>query len=82
MRARIAGFNMVFSSSDFIGGREEFALLHGRQALKSGWEGGGPARAEETGLGDAGDGDGVGLVAAEDEEVRVVLSDSKADMAT
>lgn len=28
-----AGFSMVFSCSDFIGGDEEFAWLHGRQSL-------------------------------------------------
>ena len=81
MSARIAGFSMVFFSSDFIGGCEEFARLHGRQALWAGRVSRGPARAEEARLGDPGDGDGVGLVAAEDEEVRVVLAHGEADMA-
>ncbi len=79
MWARIAGLSLVVSRSDF-GGGEEFARLHGRQALQAGREGHGPARAEEAGLDDAGDGNGVGLVAAEDEEIRVVLADSEADM--
>ncbi len=72
---------MVFSNSDFIGGGEEFARLHGREALISGRESCRPARAEEAGLGDAGDGDGIGLVAAEDVEMRVVLADGEADVA-
>ena len=71
----------MFSYSDFIGGGEEFARLHGRQALQAGWEGEGPARTEQARLGDACDGDCVGLVAAQDEEMRVVLADGKADMA-
>ena len=81
MRARIAGFSMVVSSSDFIGGCEEFARLHGRQALLAGWIGRGPARAQEAWLGDAGDGDGVGLVAAEHVEMRVILAEREADVA-
>ena len=36
MRARIAGFSMVFSCSGLKGGGEEFARLHGRQALQAG----------------------------------------------
>ena len=72
---------MVFSRSDFICGGEEFARLHGEQALQAGRVGRGPARAKEAGLGDTGDGDGVGLVAAEDEEMRVVLADGETDMA-
>ena len=71
----------MFSCSRLKGGGEEFAWLHGRQALRTGREGCWPARAEQAGFSDAGDGDGVGLVAAEDEEVRVVLTDGKADMA-
>ena len=66
---------MVFSRSDFIGGCEEFARFHGRQALGAGRIGRGPARAEEAGFGDLGDGDGVGLVAAQQEEMRVVLAE-------
>lgn len=72
---------MAFSSSHFIGGDEEFARPHGRQALGVGWEGGGPARAEQAGFGDPGDGDGIGLVAAKDVEMRVVLTKGEADMA-
>ena len=37
----------MFSCSDFIGGGEEFARLHGRQALQARREGRGPARAEQ-----------------------------------
>ena len=81
MRARIAGFSIVFSCSDFIGGYEEFARLHRRQALQTGRVGCGPARAEEAGFGDASDGDCIGLVATKDEEMRVVLAHSEADMA-
>ena len=62
MRARIAGFSMVFSSSDFIGGCEEFARLHRRQALQAARVGCGPARAEDARLGDAGDVHGVGQI--------------------
>ena len=72
---------MIFSCSDFIGGCEEFTRLHGRQALMAGWVADGPARAEQAGFGDAGDGDGIGLVAAENEEIRVVLADREADVA-
>ena len=71
---------MVFSSSDFVGG-EEFALRHGRQALRAGRKGCGPARAKEARLGDAGYGDGIGLVAAQDEEMRIVLADGETNMA-
>ena len=81
MRARIAGFSMVVSSSDFIGGCEEFARPHRRQALGAGWIGRRPARAEKAGFGDAGDGNGFGLVAAQHVEMRVVLADCEADMA-
>ena len=59
----------MFSSSYFVGGCEEFARLHGRQPLQAARVGCGPARAKKAGLGDAGDGDGVGLVATEDVEV-------------
>ena len=72
----------MFSSSDFICGGEELARLHGRQALQAGRVGGRPARTEQAGLGDPGDGDGVGLVAAEDVEVRVVLIYGEADVTT
>ena len=78
--AVIAGFGMVFSRSDFIGGGEEFARFQGRQALQAGQVAHRPARARQSGLGDAGDGDGVGAVAAEDEEMRVVLPDGDAGM--
>jgi len=81
MMARIAGFSIVFSSSDFIVGREEFTGLHGRQALQAGREGRRPARAKEARLGDAGNGDGVRLVASEHVEMRVVLAYGKTDMA-
>ena len=47
-----------------------------------GWIGHRPARAREAGLGHAGDGDGVGLVAAEDVDGIVVLTDGEADKAT
>ena len=47
-----------------------------------GWIGHRPARAREAGLGHAGDGDGVGLVAAEDVDGMVVLTDGEADKAT
>ena len=50
----------MFSCSEFIGGGEEFTQLHGGQALQAGRVGCGPARAEKAGLGNAGDGDGVG----------------------
>ena len=76
----MAGFSMGISSSDFIGGGEEFARLHVRQALQAGRVGRGPARAEQARFGDAGDGDGIALVAAEDEKVRVVLPHREADM--
>ena len=56
MRAKIAGFSMVFSSSGLKCGGEEFARLHGRQAKQAGRKGRWPARAEQAGLGDAGDG--------------------------
>jgi hypothetical protein len=71
----------MVSCSDFVGGCEEFARLHGRQALQAGRVGCRPARAEEAGLGDAGHGDGVGLVAAQHEEMRIVLADREADVA-
>ena len=81
IRARIADFSMVFSCSGLKGGGEEFARLHGRQALQARGVGCGPARAEQAGFGDARDGDSIGLVATQHEEMRVVLSDSEADMA-
>lgn len=71
---------MIFSCSDFIGGCEEFAGLHRRQALHSGRVSCGPARAEKAGLGDPGDSDGVGLVAAQHVEVRFVLTHRETDM--
>ena len=58
---------MKVSCSDFIGGCEVFARLHRRQALQARGIGRGPARAEQARFGDAGDGDGVGLVAAQHE---------------
>lgn len=45
---------MVFSYSDFIGGGEEVARLHGRKALQARRIGRGPARAKQARLGDAG----------------------------
>ena len=72
----------MFAFSDFIGGGEEFAGLHRRQSLEAGWKGRRPARADQAGFGDTGDGDGVGLVAAQHEEMRVVLAEDEDDMAT
>jgi hypothetical protein len=71
---------MVFSRSGFIGCCEEFARLHCRQSLQAGRKRCGQARAEQAGLGDAGDGDGIGLVAAKHVEMRDVLPDREADM--
>lgn len=73
---------MMYSYSDFIGGRENFARLHGRQALQSGRVSCGPTHAEEARLGDPGDGDGIRLVAAQHVEVGVVLTDGETHMAT
>ena len=72
---------MIFSCSDFIDGCEEFAGLHCSQALLPGWDGDRPARAKEAGLGDAGDGDSIELVAAEHVKMRVVLSHRETHMA-
>ena len=71
----------MVSCSDFIGNCEKFARFHRRQALQAGRVGCWPARAEEAGLGDPGDGDSVGLVAAQHVEMLVVLADRETDMA-
>ena len=72
-------------SAPIIGCRragEQFAGLHGRQALKARGQRSGPARAEDAGLGDAGEGDGVGLMATQHLEMRLVLAASEPHMAT
>ena len=79
--ARIADFRMVFSFSDFIVGGEKCARPYGRQALRANGKSRGPARVRQARLGDAGHGDGSGLVATRHEEMRVVLTQGKADMA-
>ena len=72
----------MVNSAPIIGcrrGGEQFAGLHGRQARG---ERSGPARAEDAGLGDAGEGDGVGLMATQHLEMRLVLAASEPHMAT
>ncbi len=54
----------------------ELARIHDRKALKAGWVGRWPAVTEQARLGDVRDGDGVGLIAADDVEMNVVLAHS------
>ena len=66
--------------SGFVDGKVHLPGLRGGQTDRAGGNGRGPSRAKKAGIGDAGDGDSVRLVAAEDEQGLIVLADRKANM--
>ena len=79
--ARIAGFSIRVSDSDFICCGEECTGFHGWQAFMARRERYGPARAKQTGSRNSRDVYGAGLVAAQHVQMRVILTHRKADMA-